>query len=240
MSDDLPSIGGKIEKEAQTRQKNVNIMVLILLIIVSGCFFYVQNFKKPGVYSYLAQAKELNLENRLNSAAEVKKSFQAYQKGKNIVPFARIDDWQEPRNSNFEIELSNMVLGYPIETMVPTISDYDRQVAAMVVGIAKKESDWGKHSPNSNGTDCFNYWGYKGNGSLGHAMGYGCFASPEEGAKVISEKIKEMLERKNIRRPSEMLSWKCGSSCSGHDPESVNKWVSDVSLWFFRVVNLPV
>jgi hypothetical protein len=239
MSDDLPSTGGNIEKEAQIKEKNANITILIFLIMLSGCFFYIQNWGNAKNYSKIALAKEKSLETRMNSADEIKKSFQDYREGKNIVSFVSARDVQKLLPSVFEVELVNMVEGYPIEAMIPTISEYDRNVAAMVVGIAKKESDWGKHSPSLKGTDCFNYWGYKGGGSLGWAMGYGCFASPEEGAKIISEKIEEMIGKKNISRPAEMLSWKCGASCASHNPESVNKWVSDVSSYFFRVLKLP-
>ncbi|MDQ5961397.1 MAG: hypothetical protein QG581_318, partial [Patescibacteria group bacterium] len=70
-------------------------------------------------------------------------------------------------------QIISMTVGYPIEQMAGSIAMYDREVAALLVGIAKKESNWGKRVPrSSDGADCFNYWGFKGAGSRGVAMGH--------------------------------------------------------------------
>ena len=121
--------------------------------------------------------------------------------------------------------------------MVPFISKRDEKVAAFLIGIAKKESGWGEHVPLLNGQDCYNYWGYKGAASRGSAMGYACFSNPEEAVEIVGNRL-EVLIGKNHTTASKMLIWKCGSSCSGHDPAGVKKWVSDVSLYFGKVMQI--
>jgi hypothetical protein len=46
--------------------------------------------------------------------------------------------------------------------MAPYISEQNQDTAAFIVGIAKKESNWGKRVPKREGKDCYNYWGYRG------------------------------------------------------------------------------
>jgi hypothetical protein len=237
MSDDLPSIGGKFEKEAQIKQKKANITILISLIIISGCFFYLQNREKWQNYPLVAYAKEKTFQARESSAEEMRKNFEEYRKGKMALPYVSAAA-NADLPGEFELGLRDYVKGYPIEKMVSAIKDYDQNTAALIIGIAKKESDWGKHAPSKNGADCHNYWGYKGIGSLGVSMGYGCFATPEEGVRAIGDKIKEITEKKNIQRPAEMISWKCGSSCASHSPESVQKWISDVNKCYYYILNI--
>ena len=132
--------------------------------------------------------------------------------------------------------MSVMVAGYPLEAMVPAIAQYDRVIAGLIVGIAKKESNWGKRVPVLDDQDCFNYWGYKGAGSRGMAMGHGCFGSPEEAVTAIGERLKTLVALRQGSEPKHMIVWKCGSSCSGHSDASVKKWIADVSLYYDRIV----
>lgn len=141
------------------------------------------------------------------------------------------------KTSELENELYEMVGDYPIKEMVPYIAKKDKRVAAFIVGIAKKESNWGKRVPTKNGQDCFNYWGYKGAGENGIAMGHGCFATPEEAVNVIARRL-EQLVGKNLTTPSKMVVWKCGSSCAAHDPKAVKKWISDIDIYFNKIVAL--
>lgn len=138
--------------------------------------------------------------------------------------------------ASLEKIMREMVVGYPLEAMVPAIAEYDRTIAALIVGIAKKESDWGKNIPlDANGTDCFNYWGYKGAGTRGTAMGYGCFGNPEEAVTAIGERLKTLVALLQGSEPKNMVVWKCGSSCKGHSDASVKKWIADVSLYYDRI-----
>ncbi len=130
-------------------------------------------------------------------------------------------------------EIVSMTAGYPIEFMAPAIAKYHRDVAALLVGIAKKESNWGKRVPRSDdGADCFNYWGFKGAGSRGVAMGHGCFGSPEEAVEKVGNRIAELVQLRSTSEPKNFTIWKCGSSCATHSPESVRKWVSDVDQYY--------
>ncbi len=130
-------------------------------------------------------------------------------------------------------EIAFMTAGYPIELMAPAIARYDREVAALIVGIAKKESNWGKRIPRSDdGADCFNYWGFKGAGSRGVAMGHGCFGSPEEAVEKVGNRIAELVRLRSTSEPKNFTIWKCGSSCATHSDESVRKWVSDVDQYY--------
>lgn len=134
-----------------------------------------------------------------------------------------------------EDRIRDIVSGYPIEVMAPAISQYDPKIAGLIVGIAKKESGWGEHVPTKNGADCFNYWGYKGAGSRGSAMGYGCFGSPEEAVSAIGDRLSELAEKRQSAEPRHLVVWKCGSSCAGHNPEGVRKWISDVNLYYQKI-----
>lgn len=144
---------------------------------------------------------------------------------------------KEQEEKSLEQEVRMLVSGYPIEVMAPFIAEQDRSVAAFLVGIAKKESDWGRHVPTQNGRECYNYWGYKGAGSLGFGMGYGCFASPEEAIAVVGGRIHTLVIEKKNKTPRDMVIWKCGSrSCTGHAPGSAEKWIQDVNVYYSKLV----
>lgn len=139
-----------------------------------------------------------------------------------------------------DIDLNQAIVelsaGYPLEAMAPAIARYDKEIAGLIVGIAKKESDWGKHVPlDTNGKDCFNYWGYKGAGSRGIAMGHGCFGSPEEAVETVGNRLVELVKLRQTSEPRNLTIWKCGSSCATHSQASVLKWVSDVDLYYQKI-----
>lgn len=124
--------------------------------------------------------------------------------------------------------------GYPLSTMAGSISAYDPSIAGLIVGIAKKESDWGRRTPKLRGEECFNYWGYRGYGNRGMTEdGYGCFEKPDDAVRAIGNRLIELSSvRGGSTDPERMVVWKCGSSCGGHSPESVKKWISDVRLYY--------
>lgn len=135
-----------------------------------------------------------------------------------------------------EKTIRELTVGYPLEVMAPAIAKYDREIAALIVGIAKKESNWGKRSPRDKaGSDCFNYWGYKGAGTRGIEMGHGCFGSPEEAVKAIGDRLAELVQLRETSDPKHLTVWKCGSSCKTHSPESVRKWIQDVDLYYQKI-----
>ena len=144
------------------------------------------------------------------------------------------------RNPHAALEnhVRKVVSGYPIEAMTPYIAQHDKITAAFLVGIAKKESNWGKRVPRSDdGSDCFNYWGYRGAGSRGIAMGHGCFGSREEAINVVGKRIDTLVKEYHFNTPEELIVWKCGWNCSGHSDKSVKKWISDVKIYFNKVYN---
>lgn len=139
-------------------------------------------------------------------------------------------------NNDLNQAIKELSAGYPLEAMAPAIARYDKEIAGLIVGIAKKESNWGKRVPlDTHGEDCFNYWGYKGAGSRGVAMGHGCFGSREEAVEAVGNRLVELVKIKQTSEPKNLTIWKCGSSCATHSPVSVLKWVSDVDLYYQKI-----
>lgn len=136
---------------------------------------------------------------------------------------------REPKNS-LEQKYQNLIADSPLEEMLPFIAKCDNETASFLIAIAKKESDFGKHSPQKNGRNCFNYWGYRGTYNQTDS-GYSCFDSPEQAIAVVGERISELISQK-INTAEKMVVWKCGSTCAGHDPASVKKWINDVALYY--------
>lgn len=129
-----------------------------------------------------------------------------------------------------------MVSSHPIRIMIPEISKQDRMVAAFLVAIAKKESNWGRYSPKKEGRDCYNYWGYRGTYNQTDS-GYSCFDSPGQAIEEVGGRISDLIQ-KGVNSPKEMVSaWKCGWDCSGHSFWSVKKWEWDVKYYFDKIYN---
>lgn len=157
--------------------------------------------------------EEVNFSEDINKSKKVGKSFEVKKQGSEIY--------------------SDMLSGSPMEDMVPAISKKNKEVASFLIAIAKKESDWGKHSPSKDGRDCFNYWGYRGTYNQTDS-GYSCFDNPEQAVETVGGRIQELIDR-DINTPERMIIWKCGSSCAGHDPHSVKKWIADISLYYKKL-----
>ena len=134
-----------------------------------------------------------------------------------------------------ENDISFMVDGYPIEIMSKEIAKHDRAVAAFVVAIAKKESNWGKRSPKLDGKDCFNYWGFREKRERMGTGGHTCFDNPKDAVRSVSKRIENLMYEYDRDTPREMVVWKCGYSCAGHSDGSVNKWVSDVEYYYQKL-----
>lgn len=130
--------------------------------------------------------------------------------------------------SFFELAVRARVFGHPIERMVPELLATDRQVAVYLLAIAKKESNWGKISPQKNGRTCFNYWGYRGSENPTDS-GYSCFASRGEAVSIVGARIRELLDS-GVDTPREFVVWKRGFLTRPLDV-SEEKWVNDVSRY---------
>lgn len=150
------------------------------------------------------------------------------------LPKEQVMTEEERQHDHLAKNLEPILNGTPMEQMIEPISKQQRIVAAYLVGIAKKESQLGKYAPSKNGVDCFNYWGYKGRVNP-VAGGYSCFSSPDEAVKTVGARLEKFAIQQNRNTPAKMIIWKCGSSCETHSPQSVAKWISDVSGYFYEI-----
>lgn len=133
-------------------------------------------------------------------------------------------------------KVQSLVYGYPIERMASYIAQQDKVVAAYLVSIAKKESNWGKRTPHYQGRDCYNYWGYRDPDNALGTGGHTCFDTPKEAVRAVSGRIRELVYEEGRETPAKMIVWKCGYSCDGHSPESVQKWKQDVGYYFRKII----
>ncbi|MFZ2153939.1 MAG: hypothetical protein WAV16_01795 [Candidatus Moraniibacteriota bacterium] len=144
---------------------------------------------------------------------------------------------QSEADRDFNIRAKELVAGYPIADMMPYIIEKDQRVAAFMIAIAKKESNWGKRVPVLDGEDCFNYWGYRG---IREAMGTGghtCFDGRKDAVDTVAKRIQELIEVYDRDTPEEMVVWKCGSNCAVTGGQvAANKWISDVDLILEKLV----
>ncbi len=136
----------------------------------------------------------------------------------------------------FRMTLERLLRNEPMAPMASLIAKRDRETAAFLVSIARKESSWGRHAPSKDGIDCFNYWGFKGEGSRGVGMGHACFGSREEAVETVGNRLAVLIHEKKLNSPERLIVWKCGSSCAGHSPESVAKWIADVRFIYARIL----
>jgi hypothetical protein len=143
----------------------------------------------------------------------------------------------EEKENKLEKKVSSMVSGHPIEAMVPYIVQQDEMVAAYLVSIAKKESNWGKRVPVLEGQDCYNYWGYRGKRERMGTGGHTCFDNPEDAVETVGKRIATLVHEYERDTPEEMVYWKCGFGCDTHDPQSVQKWIDDVDLYYERLMS---
>jgi len=146
-----------------------------------------------------------------------------------------IGDLGKEEKARLEKKLISTVKGYPIEEMIPYIAEKDKIVAAFLISIAKKESDWGNHAPVLNGQDCFNYWGYKQKRRLMGSDGHTCFNSRKDAVDTVAKRLEWLVNGEKLNTPEKMKIWKCGYDCSWDDKESVRKWISDVDYYFQKL-----
>jgi len=141
------------------------------------------------------------------------------------------------KSNPLEEEIRLMVQGYPIENMTPYIATKDKKVAAFLVSIAKKESNWGKRKPVLQGKDCYNYWGFRLKTERMGSGGHTCFDSPEQAVETVAQRIDQLVMEEKIDTPREMVIWKCGYSCDGPAAVGANKWIKDVDYYYRALIN---
>jgi hypothetical protein len=147
---------------------------------------------------------------------------------------AQVEEIQKASDqAELEREIYGMVKGYPIEKMVPYIAKQDRTVAAFMIAIAKKESNWGRRVPLLDGQDCYNYVGYRGQREKMGTGGHTCFDSPEDAVNTVAKRIATLVEENDRNTPEKMVIWKCGQSCAATGGQAAaNKWIQDVDTIF--------
>lgn len=133
-----------------------------------------------------------------------------------------------------EKKIRNMVQDYPIREMAPFIARKNDKVAAYLVAIAKKESDWGRFSPKKDGQECYNYWGFRGIHNLTED-GYSCFSSPAQAVNIVGKRLGALIAKK-IDTPREMVLWKCGNDHSSRRTASAAKWIQDVGMYYKQMM----
>lgn len=214
--------------------------IFLFLIITIGCIGV-----RPGVVLSFYETKDFTLGNDpAKDTIDIEvihgevSTFFLFKKRDQEKLKEREQLFRKSQKEEIEGYLKALLSGHPMENMIPFLSDQDPQTMAFLIGIAKKESNWGKHVPlNARGHDCYNYWGYKAPGSLGvQRSGYGCFSGPEEAISLVGSRIQKLIREYKRDTPGEMVIWKCGSSCSGHDASSVKKWIVDVGHYHKKVL----
>jgi len=195
-------------------------------------------FSMTMIYRYLGQGAAANdIRNNLSESNESKIERiiedEGYKGDEYDYTKQLIENTKIGKKEELEKEIMNMVKGYPIEEMIPYIAEKDRIVAAFIVGIAKKESNWGKRVPVLEDQDCYNYWGYRGIRKLMGTGGHTCFNSRKDAVDTIAKRIETLVEEYELDTPEKMVVWKCGSDCSVTGGQAAaNKWIRDVNMYF--------
>ena len=159
----------------------------------------------------------------------------------NVIDSRKQNQFIEPNNNSrkniaLEKEISQLVEGYPIARMTPYISQKDPKVAAFLVAIAKKESNWGKRVPILAGNDCYNYWGFRLKTDKMGSAGHTCFDSPKEAVDTVAARMDEMVNKENMNSSSDMIVWKCGYGCQDEAKSpSEQKWIRDVNFYYSKL-----
>ncbi len=207
--------------------------------IVGGIAFgmvsmaFIEHFFGPGVFAR-SEAPAVVMEQEKTSTAS---EMTTLPQEANYDPEQDVffEYFGEVTKEKYEQSIRDMVKGYPIEAMLPYIFKQDRLTAAFLIGIAKKESNWGKRIPVLDGQDCYNYWGYRGIRRMMGTGGHTCFNSRQDAVETVAARLNTLINSEKLDTPDKMIVWKCGFSCQGHSRESVKKWIADVDMYFSQL-----
>lgn len=161
---------------------------------------------------------------------------------KDNLYFSQADNYSreeitDDQKKDLEQKIRKMVAGQPIENMIPYILEQDYHVAAYLIAIAKKESQWGNRVPVLNGKDCYNYWGYRENRDLMGSAGHTCFNSRKDAVETVGKRLDDLIYKSNKKTSASLIVWKCGSSCEGHSQAGVDSWIDVVGMYYGKLVN---
>ena len=213
---------------SMTRVWNVSIVGAIL----------VGMFSMSLIYRYLGQGAAAGVATS-NSPSPTQLVLVGQADAQNVdgqeAELASLSD-EQLSQKEFEAKVRTMVKGYPIEKMLPYILKKDRNVAAYLIAIAKKESSWGVHSPVLKGQDCYNYWGYRGQRKLMGSGGHTCFNSRQDAVDTVGKRLDNLVNEQQIDNTKDLVVWKCGRSCAATGGQaSANKWISDVDMYYQKL-----
>jgi len=211
-------------------------LLIISLIAFSSSYLFQKNMGRTAAAEEMKNSPGIVLgaeDSKVSQNNEIDNNTSLQLADEEVIMnlIGKIDD---AKHEDFTKEILTYIKGRPMESMAPFIAKQPRIVAAFIVGIAMKESKFGVYAPhNANGQDCHNYWGYRGLENT-TASGYSCFSTPEQAIQVIGKKISKLVAQ-GISNPAEMISWKCGSTCSWDDPANVRSWIADVGINFYKL-----
>jgi len=225
----------------------------IVLLIATGIIIYLNNQSNKEILTALTKKQQNLVVNKeelpgngfknevaVLGAKDEKNIINSDADNQSIDPIVlnTLREFEETKADKLEEKILKMVAGTPMEKMAPYIAKKDKKVAAFLVGIAKKESNYGRRVPVLNGKDCFNYWGYRGIRKKMGTGGHTCFDSPEDAVNTVGGRI-ERLIKSGVDTPQEMVLWKCGSDCNATGGQAAaNKWIRDVNMYFSKMLKL--
>ena len=143
------------------------------------------------------------------------------------------------REETYTKNLESLMKGYPMAKMSEELVEVygsKPEIVALLVGIARKESAWGKYTPKKNGKECYNYWGYTGLGSKGRTGRWSCFADEKEAVQVVGKRLAALAAAAKSTKPKNLTVWKCGNSCAGHSKASVKSWISQIDTYYKKAL----
>jgi hypothetical protein len=198
---------------------------------------FIEHFFGPGVFARSSAEQSVVATTTALPKAEIiaEENGDMGQSGYSGGSDVFFEYFNEAAGEKYKEGVTEMVKGYPIEAMLPYIFEQDRLTAAFLIGIAKKESNWGKRIPVLADQDCFNYWGYRGIRRMMGTGGHTCFNSRKDAVETVAKRLNTLIHSEKLNTPEKMIIWKCGFSCSGHSRESVKKWISDVDMYFSQI-----
>lgn len=191
---------------------------------------FIEHAFGPGVFAR-GEAQMLHVTSEVEKTPENMASQEEYIPNQDVF----FEYFGQMAKEQYEANIRDMVKGYPIEAMLPYIFEQDRMTAAFLIGIAKKESNWGKRIPVLESQDCFNYWGYRGIRRMMGSGGHTCFNSRKDAVETVATRLEKLIHSEKLDTPEKMIVWKCGFSCQGHSRESVKKWIADVDMYFSQL-----
>ncbi len=216
-------------KGAKRVKKHIILSSSILALSI-GLFFYFSG-GSPAYSATIPSGTRINPET-IDPLNRIGKGEIAHYGGKGIFCDEK-NLFSEETDSQRQDKIKKILASYPMAKMAPYLAERNKKVSSFLISIAKKESDWGKYSPQENGRDCYNYWGYKG-GYDPTVSGYSCFDSPEQAVQVVGDRIEKLINQ-NIDTPERMVVWKCGYTCAGQNPADVQSWIGTVAYYFGKL-----